>query len=360
MASLKASNNCVDATKKEYDFSFLFSTRRFTANARLMRHFEEKTGVRVLLRRFEPSIVPWKNFFSQKIRSRMSDLPASAAESAASSKQETSARIPGSMQPVEPSQTAPINAVPMQPAPQPPLPPQPSALTAESGPAAPAVSTGERRRRFELVPSNATSTLPTAMTSVLPPPPVKTMDVVPQPTVTSVQPIKMDEVATTVQPTAVVQSAPVPASQPVSVPVTAVPSDDEDEEHKVIASDPTGAISLLDKSASNLSLYCILGRFECYAKCLGMGAYKRVHLGFDQEEGVEVAWNELRLDHLQRKVRFQGYPLIFTFIIFRTSLKSCRRCKSCNNCGTSPSSTFSIPGFQKARLGEIKFTLLRN
>jgi serine/threonine protein kinase len=32
---------------------------------------------------------------------------------------------------------------------------------------------------------------------------------------------------------------------------------------------------------------------------LGMGAYKRVYLGFDQEEGVEVAWNELRIDHLQ-------------------------------------------------------------
>ena len=45
-----------------------------------------------------------------------------------------------------------------------------------------------------------------------------------------------------------------------------------------------------------------IGRFECYAKCLGMGAYKKVHLAFDQEEGVEVAWNELRLDLLQKKV----------------------------------------------------------
>ncbi len=32
-----------------------------------------------------------------------------------------------------------------------------------------------------------------------------------------------------------------------------------------------------------------------------MGAYKRVYLAFDQEEGVEVAWNELRLDHLSAK-----------------------------------------------------------
>jgi hypothetical protein len=33
-----------------------------------------------------------------------------------------------------------------------------------------------------------------------------------------------------------------------------------------------------------------------------MGAYKQVFLGFDQEEGVEVAWNELRLDHFGKKV----------------------------------------------------------
>jgi hypothetical protein len=33
-----------------------------------------------------------------------------------------------------------------------------------------------------------------------------------------------------------------------------------------------------------------------------MGAYKKVYLGFDQEEGMEVAWNELRLDHMQKKV----------------------------------------------------------
>jgi hypothetical protein len=35
------------------------------------------------------------------------------------------------------------------------------------------------------------------------------------------------------------------------------------------------------------------GRFERYATCLGTGAYKIVYKAFDQEEGVEVAWNTL-------------------------------------------------------------------
>ncbi|KAI3646024.1 hypothetical protein MP228_008952 [Amoeboaphelidium protococcarum] len=57
---------------------------------------------------------------------------------------------------------------------------------------------------------------------------------------------------------------------------------EEDQEHLVEASDPTG-------------------RFERYKKCLGVGAYKKVFKGFDTDEGVEIAWNELRLEHLQKK-----------------------------------------------------------
>eukprot|EP00158_Paraphelidium_tribonemae_P004714 Partr_v1_DN26926_c0_g1_i1_m7152 putative WNK lysine deficient protein kinase len=60
------------------------------------------------------------------------------------------------------------------------------------------------------------------------------------------------------------------------------PQPDTDDEHTVVDCDPTG-------------------RFERYAKCLGMGAYKKVFLAFDTEEGVEVAWNELRIAHLQKK-----------------------------------------------------------
>ncbi|KAI8847314.1 kinase-like domain-containing protein [Chytridium lagenaria] len=59
-------------------------------------------------------------------------------------------------------------------------------------------------------------------------------------------------------------------------------NDDDDEEHKVLESDPSG-------------------RFERYAESLGKGAYKEVFKAFDEEEGVEVAWNQLRVDHLRKQ-----------------------------------------------------------
>ena len=43
------------------------------------------------------------------------------------------------------------------------------------------------------------------------------------------------------------------------------------------------------------------GRFERYTKCLGVGAYKEVYKAFDQEEGVEVAWNRLRIENFAPK-----------------------------------------------------------
>ncbi|KAJ3373640.1 hypothetical protein GGF31_000484 [Allomyces arbusculus] len=51
--------------------------------------------------------------------------------------------------------------------------------------------------------------------------------------------------------------------------------ENEDEAHRVIQMDPTG-------------------RFHCWNVCLGRGAYKEVYKAFDTEEGVEVAWNQLR------------------------------------------------------------------
>ncbi|KAJ3109474.1 Serine/threonine-protein kinase wnk3 [Physocladia obscura] len=57
---------------------------------------------------------------------------------------------------------------------------------------------------------------------------------------------------------------------------------DEDDENKVIETDPTG-------------------RFSRYKKLLGKGAYKEVYKGFDEDEGVEVAWNQLRVDHLDKR-----------------------------------------------------------
>ncbi|KAJ3215602.1 putative serine/threonine-protein kinase wnk5 [Dinochytrium kinnereticum] len=58
--------------------------------------------------------------------------------------------------------------------------------------------------------------------------------------------------------------------------------DDEDEENRVVETDPTG-------------------RFQRFNKSLGKGAYKEVFKAFDDEEGVEVAWNRLRLDHLRKQ-----------------------------------------------------------
>jgi len=59
-------------------------------------------------------------------------------------------------------------------------------------------------------------------------------------------------------------------------------SDDDEEEHRVLETDPTG-------------------RYERYATCLGKGAYKEVFKAYDQEEGVEVAWNQLKVDHLAKR-----------------------------------------------------------
>ncbi|RKP15391.1 kinase-like domain-containing protein, partial [Piptocephalis cylindrospora] len=39
-------------------------------------------------------------------------------------------------------------------------------------------------------------------------------------------------------------------------------------------------------------------RYVRYAQRLGKGAYKSVYRAFDHEDGVEVAWNQLRVDHL--------------------------------------------------------------
>ncbi|KAI8841974.1 kinase-like domain-containing protein, partial [Chytriomyces cf. hyalinus JEL632] len=43
------------------------------------------------------------------------------------------------------------------------------------------------------------------------------------------------------------------------------------------------------------------GRFARYNVLLGKGAYKEVYKAFDEDEGVEVAWNQLRVDHLAKR-----------------------------------------------------------
>ncbi|KXS21672.1 kinase-like protein [Gonapodya prolifera JEL478] len=65
------------------------------------------------------------------------------------------------------------------------------------------------------------------------------------------------------------------------------PEEAEDPSHRVVESDPTG-------------------RFDRYALSLGKGAYKEVFKALDNESGIEVAWNQLRIDHLTKResVRF--------------------------------------------------------
>jgi len=43
------------------------------------------------------------------------------------------------------------------------------------------------------------------------------------------------------------------------------------------------------------------GRFERYPQSLGKGAFKQVFKAFDSEEGIEVAWNQLRLDNFNQR-----------------------------------------------------------
>lgn len=43
------------------------------------------------------------------------------------------------------------------------------------------------------------------------------------------------------------------------------------------------------------------GRFERSNELLGRGASKEVYKAFDREEGMEVAWNQLKVDHLSEQ-----------------------------------------------------------
>ncbi|MED6169027.1 Serine/threonine-protein kinase wnk3 [Stylosanthes scabra] len=42
------------------------------------------------------------------------------------------------------------------------------------------------------------------------------------------------------------------------------------------------------------------GRYLRYNEILGKGAFKTVYRGFDEVDGIEVAWNQVRIDELLR------------------------------------------------------------
>ncbi|CAO3571045.1 unnamed protein product [Mortierella alpina] len=70
------------------------------------------------------------------------------------------------------------------------------------------------------------------------------------------------------------------------------------------------------------------GRYQRCDEVLGEGAYKLVYRACDLEEGNEVAWNQLRFDHLSR----------------REAQRSSPRLRSCSPSATTTSSTFMPPG----------------
>ncbi|XP_072972522.1 probable serine/threonine-protein kinase WNK11 [Typha angustifolia] len=56
-----------------------------------------------------------------------------------------------------------------------------------------------------------------------------------------------------------------------------------------------GSDAAADKDAEPFVEVDPTGRYGRYGDLLGAGAVKKVYRGFDQEEGIEVAWNQVRL-----------------------------------------------------------------
>ncbi|KAF6145030.1 hypothetical protein GIB67_013381 [Kingdonia uniflora] len=56
-----------------------------------------------------------------------------------------------------------------------------------------------------------------------------------------------------------------------------------------------GNLKPLDKDDEHFVELDPTGRYGRYSELLGAGAVKRVYRAFDQEEGIEVAWNQVRL-----------------------------------------------------------------
>lgn len=44
------------------------------------------------------------------------------------------------------------------------------------------------------------------------------------------------------------------------------------------------------------------GRYRWYNEILGKGAFKTVYKGFDEVDGIEVAWNQVQIDEVLQSV----------------------------------------------------------
>lgn len=65
------------------------------------------------------------------------------------------------------------------------------------------------------------------------------------------------------------------------------------------ASQPSG--SPIEGHSCGTSIMDPSGRYERSSELLGRGASKEVYKAFDREEGMEVAWNQLKVDHLSEQ-----------------------------------------------------------
>lgn len=58
---------------------------------------------------------------------------------------------------------------------------------------------------------------------------------------------------------------------------------------------PSASHNIYDRDAELFAEVDPTGRYGRYTDLLGSGSVKKVYRAFDQEEGIEVAWNQVRL-----------------------------------------------------------------
>ncbi|KAJ1551182.1 Serine/threonine-protein kinase wnk3 [Nowakowskiella sp. JEL0078] len=73
-----------------------------------------------------------------------------------------------------------------------------------------------------------------------------------------------------------------PLSHPFSLTSEQLAVDEDENDSRIVDTDPSG-------------------RFDRFDELIGRGAYKEVYKAFDNENAVEVAWNQLKLDHLSKR-----------------------------------------------------------
>ena len=85
----------------------------------------------------------------------------------------------------------------------------------------------------------------------------------------------------------------------------ASPEDAEPPEQPVVERDPSGRWSRVRAGLHRCNIACVVSQRRVTEACgvqfdqiLGRGAFKTVYKGFDEDEGIEVAWNQVRVSEL--------------------------------------------------------------